>query len=153
MANCSIRNSSPASGRISTRSSKRLRRQNKQPLSFVSVIRHVESVLWPRRIGALQSALRAEKIRRSRLDVDRWEFSAFGRVRGAWWPSRSSKPLSPRKWRGRFDSYPLRQIFSRHPERSAAKSKDPRPYPQLIHRDSYFARNDTAVKGGEPDVA
>src|SRR4029077_9823523 len=31
------------------------------------------------------------------------------RVTGAWWPSRSSKPLSVRKSRGRFDSCPLRQ--------------------------------------------
>src|SRR5205823_4692437 len=32
------------------------------------------------------------------------------RVKGAWWPSRSSKPLSVRQPpdRGRFDSYPLR---------------------------------------------
>ena len=32
------------------------------------------------------------------------------RVKGAWWPSRSSKPLSVRHspGRGRFDSYPLR---------------------------------------------
>jgi hypothetical protein len=33
---------------------------------------------------------------------------AFRRVKGAWWPSRSSKPSSVRKDRGRFDSYPLR---------------------------------------------
>ncbi len=33
------------------------------------------------------------------------------RVMGAWWPSRSSKPLSARSTgRGTFDSYPLRQI-------------------------------------------
>ena len=35
------------------------------------------------------------------------------RVMGAWWPSRSSKPLSVRfTGRGKFDSYPLRQFFS-----------------------------------------
>jgi hypothetical protein len=34
------------------------------------------------------------------------------RVMGAWWPSRSSKPLSARfAGRGKFDSYPLRQFF------------------------------------------
>ena len=33
------------------------------------------------------------------------------RVTGAWWPSRSSKPLSARSTgRGMFDSYPLRQL-------------------------------------------
>ena len=137
MANCSIRNSSPASGRISTRSLRRSRRQNKQQFSFVSVIRHsafglqkrrqvrhVKSVLWPRGVGTLQSALCAREIRRWTLSIGSTKFSEIRRVKGAWWPSRSSKPSSPRKWRGRFDSYPLRQISSRHPERRAAKSKD-----------------------------
>jgi hypothetical protein len=121
MANCSIPNSSPASGRISTRSLRRSRRQNSQPFACTSVnrgcwldvrkrsqVRHVESVLW--RTAALQSALRAP-IRRWTLDVERWEFSALRRVKGAWWPSRSSKPSSLRKWRGRFDSYPLRLLI------------------------------------------
>ena len=123
MANCSIPNSSPASGRISTRSLRRSRRQNSEPIVFTSVnlgwwldvrkrrqVRHGESVLW--RTAALQSALLARKIRRRTLDVERWEFSAIRRVKGAWWPSRSSKPSSPRKWRGRFDSYPLREFRS-----------------------------------------
>ena len=36
------------------------------------------------------------------------------RVMGAWWPSRSSKPLSARSTgRGMFDSYPLRHLHSR----------------------------------------
>ena len=119
MANCSIPSWSPAIGRISTRSLRRSRRQNSQPIACTSVnrgwwldvrkrrqVRHGESVLW--RTAALQSAFRARKIRRWTLDVERWEFSAIRRVKGAWWPSRSSKPSSPRKWRGRFDSYPLR---------------------------------------------
>ena len=44
------------------------------------------------------------------LSVERWTFSFFRRVKGAWWPSRSSKPLLVRQppGRGRFDSYPLR---------------------------------------------
>ena len=109
MANCSIPNSSPASGRISTRSLRRSRKQNRQPLSFVSAIRHSAfSVQTRRQAAALQSALSAREIRHWMLDVERWEFSAIRRVKGAWWPSRSSKPSSPRKWRGRFDSYPLR---------------------------------------------
>jgi hypothetical protein len=44
--------------------------------------------------------------------LGRWVFAffVFWRVKGAWWPSRSSKPLSVRysPGRGRFDSYPLR---------------------------------------------
>ena len=46
------------------------------------------------------------------LDVGRWMFGLYPsswRVMGAWWPSRSSKPLSARSTgRGMFDSYPLR---------------------------------------------
>ena len=55
--------------------------------------------------------------------VGRWAFafSFFGRVKGAWWPSRSSKPLLVRHppGRGRFDSYPLRP-FEFHPAVVAA---------------------------------
>ena len=116
MANCSIPNSSPANGRISPRSLRRSRKQNSEPLAFVSVTRRAAFSLQKRRQAAvLQSALRARKIRCWTLDVcsrfigvERWEFSAIRRVKGAWWPSRSSKPPSLRKWRGRFDSYPLR---------------------------------------------
>jgi hypothetical protein len=118
MANCSIPNLSPASGRISTRSLKRSRKQNSQRRASVSVIRrsafrlqerrqvrHVESVLW--RTAAFKSGTAARKIQSAIPNRQ----SAIRRVKGAWWPSRSSKPSSPRKWRGRFDSYPLRQII------------------------------------------
>ena len=176
MANCSIPNSSPASGRISTRSSRRSRKQNSQPRASLSVIRrlafsfqerrqvrHVESELW--RTGALQSALRARKIRsaiRSRADGigetegkaamgsseragQRANFnrqSAIRRVKGAWWPSRSSKPSLPRKWRGRFDSYPLRQIIF-HCRLLRRRSDD-------FNRNSKI---ENRVKGGESHVA
>ena len=109
MTNCSIPNSSPATGRISMRSLRRSRKQNSQSIACASVNRGWWlGVRKRRQATALQSALRARKIRRWRLNVERWEFSANRRVKGAWWPSRSSKPSSPRKWRGRFDSYPLR---------------------------------------------
>ena len=113
MAKCSIPNSSPASGRISMRSLRRSRRQNSEAIVFTSV----NPGWWldvrkRRQAVALQSARRARTIRRCPLDVERWEFSAIRRVKGAWWPSRSSKPSSPRKWRGRFDSYPLREFES-----------------------------------------
>jgi hypothetical protein len=43
------------------------------------------------------------------LNVVRWAlFLSSRRVKGAWWPSRSSKPSSVSNGRGRFDSYPLR---------------------------------------------
>src|SRR4029077_5745165 len=35
---------------------------------------------------------------------------ALGRVKGAWWPSRSSKPSLAGNGRDRFDSYPLRHF-------------------------------------------
>ena len=160
MANCSIPNLSPASGRISTRSLRRSRRQNSRPRVCPSVnrgwwldlpkrrqVRHVESVLW--RTAALQSALRARKIRRRTWDVKRWEFSAIRRVKGAWWPSRSSKPSSPRKWRGRFDSYPLRVFFLviLSPE-SVRGRRIPLRYLKLISAGFLdFARNDEIAEG------
>ena len=121
MANCSTPNSILANGRILTRSLRRSRKQNSSTLAFVSIIRrlafslqkrrqvrHGESV--PRPTAALQIALSSRKIRRWTLDVGRWVFSTIWRVKGAWWPSRSSKPLSVphTRNRGRFDSYPLR---------------------------------------------
>jgi hypothetical protein len=115
MANCSIPNSSPVSGRISTRSLRRSRKQNSQSRASVSVIhrsvfrlhgrrqvRHLESVRW--QTAAFKSGTPARKIQSAIPNRQ----SAIRRVKGAWWPSRSSKLSSPRKWRGRFDSYPLR---------------------------------------------
>jgi hypothetical protein len=154
MANCSIPNSSPASGRISTRSLRRSRRQNSEAIACTFVNRGWWLDLRKRRQAAiLQSALRARKIRRRTLDslprfsfygVERWEFSAIGRVKGAWWPSRSSKPPSPRKWRGRFDSYPLREFES---VPVAVSLCETRACPQ---GDGYSSYNG---KGGEPHVA
>ena len=121
MANCSIPNSSPVSGRISTKSLKRSRRRNNSAAAFdaLRLTGVAESNLF-RHFNAQRSTLNAQRsiqtIGRWMLDrllakafgVGRWEFSFSGRVKGAWWPSRSSKPSSPRKCRDRFDSYPLR---------------------------------------------
>src|SRR5438132_12524754 len=117
MANCSIPNSTPAIGRISTPSSKQLRKQNSATQVFV--------------------------IRCSTLDVGRSTFSSYGRVKGGWWPSRSSKPPSLRKWRGRFDSYPLR-LFLLIPSRFAVRSVPTTARRRLQQPQS---------EGGEPDVA
>ena len=146
MANCSIPNSTPASGRISTRSLRPSRKQNRQLLSFVSGIRHSAfSVQKRRRAAALQTALSAREIRDWMLDVERG-FSAIRRVKGAWWPSRSSKPSSLRKWRGRFDSYPLRLFIC-----------DCRlPICDCVRRvQSQIANSkiENSLKGGEPHVA
>jgi hypothetical protein len=160
MANCSIPNWSPASGRISTRSLRRSRKQNSEAIACLSVnrgwwldvrkrrqVRHGESVLW--RTAALQSALREPKIRRRTLDVERWEFSAIRRVKGAWWPSRSSKPSSPRKWRGRFDSYPLR-LFICDCRFPIGDCFGTRRMISIANRNSKIANS---LKGGEPHVA
>src|SRR6266511_5083172 len=89
MTNFSIPNSTPAIGRISTISSRRSKSLSKDFLF---------ALLAPDVVDLYQSAIGNRK-------------SEIGRVKGAWWPSRSSKPSSPRKWRGRFDSYPLRQLM------------------------------------------
>ena len=114
MANCSIPNSSPGSGRISTRSLGRSRRRNSAATSFLiarsraNPIRSWASSFFNAQRSTLNAQRSIQTIRRWTLDVGRSVFSAIWRVKGAWWPSRSSKPSSPRKWRGRFDSYPLR---------------------------------------------
>jgi hypothetical protein len=60
------------------------------------------AVTLRRRVGCLP--------RRSARAKAGWMFSCSGRVKGAWWPSRSSKPLLVRQPldQGRFNSYPLR---------------------------------------------
>jgi hypothetical protein len=110
MAKCSIPNSSPANGRISTRSLGRSKRRNNQRTASIRVISRCCSVQKRRHGAARQSALHARES--WTLDVGRWVFFPIRRVKGAWWPSRSSKPSSLRKWRGRFDSYPLRHFVS-----------------------------------------
>ena len=118
MANCSIPNSNPMSGRISMKPSRRSKRSSSRQQTSVSLTRrsarsvenrrrrHGKSVLWP--TTTLKSALHTRKIKSAICKRD----STIRRVKGAWWPSRSSKPSSPRKWRGRFDSYPLRHFIS-----------------------------------------
>ena len=117
MANCSIPNSTPATGRTSTLSSRRLKNSSRASASFLEALGLTNATLaWTLRFFNVQrSTLNAQRsiqiIGRWMLDVGRWTFSSSWRVKGAWWPSRSSKPSSPRKWRGRFDSYPLRVSF------------------------------------------
>src|SRR4029453_10721700 len=111
MANYSIPSSTPAIGRTSTRLSRQSRKQNKGARIPVQAV-----VPWP--LGFLHtqgSTLNAQYSIQSvglwMLGLERWAFLPR-RVKGAWWSSRSSKPLSVphTRDRGRFDSYPLRQI-------------------------------------------
>jgi hypothetical protein len=113
MANCSIPNSIPATGRTSTTSSRQSKRLNSTTALGEAISLTAVTELWIRKVfNAQRSTFNAQRsiqtVGRWTLGVGRWTFSFYGRVKGAWWPSRSSKPSSPRKWRGRFDSYPLR---------------------------------------------
>ena len=146
MANCSIPSSIRASGPISTKSSRRLRKRNSQrtgsvltifrwDFSFESEIRNrADEIGEPEGKAAIGNSQRAEQ----RLSFDR--HFVIWRVKGAWWPSRSSKPLSSRlTGRGRFDSYPLRS--SGGVELASS---------QRIGRD---ADATLVMKGGDVDVA
>ena len=115
MANCSIPNSTPATGRTSTLSSRRLKNSSRASASFLEALGLTNATLaWTLRFFNVQrSTLNAQRsiqiIGRWMLDVGRWTFSSSWRVKGAWWPSRSSKPPSDRfTGRGAFDSLPLR---------------------------------------------
>ena len=168
MANYSIPNSTPAIGRISTPLSRRSRKQNNSvarrgPSNLAAVTESGASRLFnPQR--SIQSVGRwmSDRLRAKAFGVARllaicrsWAFSFCRRVKGAWWSSRSSKPLSVphTRDRGRFDSYPLRLNFSRHPERipqAREESKDPVAAsqgnsPGILD----FARNDEHHKGGD----
>ena len=116
MANCSIPNSTPATGRTSTTSSRRSKKLNSASSSFLEASSLAKAIgSWTLRfLNVQRPTLNAQRsiqiVRRWMLDVGRWTFFSFRRVKGAWWPSRSSKPSSPLKWRGRFDSYPLRSF-------------------------------------------
>ncbi len=125
MANCFIPNSTPATGRTSTTSSRRSKKQSSASACFFpdSSLSKTSRSWAVRFFNAQRSTSNAQRsiqiVGRWMLDacsrfigVGRWTFSSSGRVKGAWWPSRSSKPSSPRKWRGRFDSYPLRGFQS-----------------------------------------
>jgi hypothetical protein len=125
MANCSIPNSTPATGRTSTPSSRRSRNLSEPARIGFSLVGRVEfkSGVKPPHSKACFARERIRRwalslqsaIRNSRSPIRNALTLHYSniprRVKGAWWPSRSSKPSSPRKWRGRFDSYPLRQIM------------------------------------------
>jgi hypothetical protein len=107
MANCSIPNWTQATGRTSTPWSRLLRRQNNlQPSSSIPYAKAALSRRTPRHASRPKG----------RCTIAVSPFPLFPvsflprRVKGAWWPSRSSKPLSVShtRDRGRFDSYPLR---------------------------------------------
>ena len=145
MANCFIPNSTPATGRTSTISSRRSRNSNSTtPLGEAISLTAVTELSIRKVFNAQRSTLNAQRsiqtVGRWTLDVGRWTFSFYGRVKGAWWPSRSSKPSSPCKRRGRFDSYPLR-FFPAVPVAVSLCETRTSPTGQRLQR--------SLVKGGE----
>ena len=134
MENCSIPNSTPAIGRTSTPLFRRSREQNSRASSFFEAfgLAHATRFWTLRFFNVQRSTLNAQRlietVRGWRLGVGCLAFSSLRRVRGAWWSSRSSKPLSvPHiRGRGRFDSYPLRQIFVAASLRRGAHSSNAR---------------------------
>jgi hypothetical protein len=163
MANYSIPNSIPAIGRTSTPLSRRSRKQNSASASFFATLSLTKKIQF-RALSFFNAQRLTPNAQRSiqtvgrwTLGVERWAFS-FWRVTGAWWSSRSSKPLSVphTRDRGRFDSYPLRQISvvilsgSRWRGRSR---RIPWPYRKLIRRASSTSLGMTnSSKGGDPHV-
>ena len=130
MENFSIPNSTPAIGRTLTQSSAQLKKSNKFPSTSRRPIVDLFAIRNHCQSGSDQSALR--------------------RVKGAWWPSRSSKPSSPRKWRGRFDSCPLRFCFLYRRQIVVTLGKLP------ASRDGKVPPSPTDIrnhKGGESNVA
>ena len=142
MANCSIPNSTPAIGRISTPLSRRSRKQNNSvarrgPSNLAAITESgASSSINPQ--GSIQT------VGHWMLDVERWAFSFYWRVKGAWWSSRSSKPLSVphTRDRGRFDSYPLRFSFVIILNGAKRSRRTPWPFPKAIQGFLDFARND-----------
>ena len=93
MANLSIPSSIPANGRISTPSSGKSKRH-----------------LPDGEFGS-QETRKLLPDAFFRFWLRGFQIQFLRRVKGAWWPSRSSKSPSALTGRGRFDSYPLR-LFS-----------------------------------------
>ena len=148
MANCSIPNSTPATGRTSTTSSRRSRNSNSTTALDEAISLTAVTELSIRKVFNAQRSI--QTVGRWTLDacsrfigVGRWTFSFYGRVKGAWWPSRSSKPSSPCKRRGRFDSYPLRS-FPAVPVAVSLCETRTSPTGRRLQR--------SLVKGGESDV-
>jgi hypothetical protein len=153
MANCSIPNSTPATGRTSTTSSKPLKKQNSPATRYgafgvAAVVGLGISRLFNAQRPTLNTQHSIQAVGRWTLEVERWTFSLFRRVKGAWWPSRSSKPSSPRKWRGRFDSYPLR-----HLKFDGRCLRFDLSFSAKISPQTSTLKPQTSKEGGEPHVA
>ena len=154
MANCSIPNSTPAIGRTSTPSSRRSRRQNSPFATFFTAFGLTKTIRSQTFtfFNVQRSTPNAQRPIRAvgcwTLGVRRWAFSASWRVKGAWWSSRSSKPLSVphTRDRGRFDSYPLRSSSVVILNGAKRSRRIPWQYPKAIHRDSSTSLGMTEIE-------
>ena len=104
-----IPNLNPAIGRTSTPSLAQSKKQNSASGGFFGAFGLTTALeSWTVRLFNAQRSI--QTVECWALGVGRWTLALFWRVKGAWWPSRSSKPLLIRQLpdQGRFDSYPLR---------------------------------------------
>jgi hypothetical protein len=125
MANYSIPNSTPAIGRISTPLSRRSRKQNNSvarrgPSNLAAVTESGASRPFnPQRSIQRVGRWMLDRLRAKAFGVARllaiyrsWAFSFCRRVKGAWWSSRSSKPLSVPRTGTEVGSIPILSAFS-----------------------------------------
>jgi hypothetical protein len=123
MANYSIPNSIPAIGRISMPLSRQSRKQNSVaarcgPFNLAAVNESWVPRLFNTQLRKLSRAGSStpnaqhsiQTVGRWMLDVGR--FLSCGRVKGAWWSSRSSKPLSVPRTGTEVGSIPILSAFS-----------------------------------------
>jgi hypothetical protein len=153
MANYSIPNSIPVIGRTSTALSRRLRRLNSasgcssEAYSLAKAIRSWRFGFFNAQRSTPNAQCSFQKVGYWTLGIERWAFFSFRRVKGAWWSSRSSKPLSVphTRDRGRFDSYPLRLCLTT-PVAVSLWETCASPTRRRLQQPQFG-------KGGDPDVA
>jgi hypothetical protein len=153
MANYSIPNSTPAIGRISTPLSRQSRKQNNSaarqgPVSLKAVAEPGASRPFNpqrsiQRVGRwmLNRLLaKASGIERLLAIYPSWAFSFYWRVKGAWWSSRSSKPLSVPRTGTEVGSIPILSastslVILSGSRRRGRNRRIPWQYRKIIHRD------------------
>ncbi len=159
MANRSTPNSKPANGRTSTKSLGKSKRP--KPEDCLGK----QAVTQPKARPGFQSRNGEEPrlvplISFSCFPAFLRDFRFSRRVKGAWWPSRSSKSPSTRKSRGRFDSYPFRPLLGGISEESRKAGKAlnwsiqlhlTTESPPFLR--SCFPQRFLFAKGGDPHVA
>ncbi len=155
MAGYSIPSSTPVNGRISTPSWRRSKKSSNHTSPALYTLQSPTSLQKQSPVFLRQRSICARKIQSAVCDGK----SPSRRVKGAWWPSRSSKPLSAphNRSRDRFDSYPLR-ISNRGCTRCPPRQRPgKRQTGKTLIPACLFAIESCPLprrlKGGDPDVA